>query len=54
MASLKALGIETLALDVTKAESIASIKDQVEELMGGSLNFLINNACVPAFPIVTS
>lgn len=46
MASLQTLGIETLTLDVTKADSISGLRKQIEELTGGKLNILINNACV--------
>ncbi|KAH8092685.1 hypothetical protein BXZ70DRAFT_453327 [Cristinia sonorae] len=53
MASLKASGIETLVLDVTKDESIALVKSQVEELTGGTLNILINNAGV-SYPYAAS
>ncbi|KAF3925950.1 hypothetical protein ABW20_dc0106448 [Dactylellina cionopaga] len=41
---LKKLGIELLSLDVTKAESIAECKRQVEALTGGKLDVLVNNA----------
>ncbi|KAF3936233.1 hypothetical protein ABW19_dt0205246 [Dactylella cylindrospora] len=41
---LKKLGIELLALDVTKADSIAACKQQVAELTGGKLDILVNNA----------
>ncbi|KAH8092682.1 hypothetical protein BXZ70DRAFT_453448 [Cristinia sonorae] len=44
MEPLRAMGIETLTLDVTNAESIASVKSQVEKLTGGKLDILINNA----------
>ena len=43
---LKAAGIETIALDVTKAEEVASVRAQIAELTGGTLNMLINNAYV--------
>ena len=46
MGSLKAAGIETIALDVTKAEEVASVRAQIAELTGGTLNMLINNAYV--------
>lgn len=36
-----------IALDVTSAESIAKCKEEVTELTGGKLDFLVNNACVP-------
>ncbi|KAK6350465.1 hypothetical protein TWF718_003656 [Orbilia javanica] len=41
---LSLLGIELLSLDVTKPESIASCKSQVEALTNGKLDILINNA----------
>ncbi|KAI8313732.1 hypothetical protein K4K61_006983 [Colletotrichum sp. SAR11_59] len=37
-------GMTTIALDVTKAESIAECKQKVMELTGGRLDFLVNNA----------
>ncbi|KAI8151187.1 hypothetical protein K4K49_009241 [Colletotrichum sp. SAR 10_70] len=37
-------GMTTIALDVTKAESIAECKQKVTELTGGRLDFLVNNA----------
>ncbi|OLN89029.1 NADPH-dependent 1-acyldihydroxyacetone phosphate reductase 1 [Colletotrichum chlorophyti] len=44
LGDLSELGLTTLALDVTKAESIAACKQKVNELTGGRLDFLINNA----------
>lgn len=44
MAALSALGIETLALDVTSEESISTCVSEVTKLTGGTLNVLINNA----------
>ncbi|KAF9877271.1 short chain dehydrogenase reductase [Colletotrichum karsti] len=38
------VGMTTIALDVTKAESIAACKQEVTELTGGRLDFLVNNA----------
>lgn len=43
-AHLKALGIETLTLDVTSQESIQSCVKEVSELTGGSLDILLNNS----------
>jgi len=40
------MGMSTLALDVTSAESIAKCKDEVDELTGGKLDILVNNAYV--------
>ncbi|THH31495.1 hypothetical protein EUX98_g2699 [Antrodiella citrinella] len=34
MAALQALGIDTIALDVTKPESITSVKAEIERLTG--------------------
>ncbi|TCD61222.1 hypothetical protein EIP91_008773 [Steccherinum ochraceum] len=48
MKSLKALGVEIFALDVTNTESISALKAQIEELTGGSLDILVNNAGVPS------
>lgn len=39
-----AAGIETVQLDVTSAESIATSVSRVRELAGGSLDVLLNNA----------
>lgn len=51
MASLKAMGIETLALDVVSENSIQACISQVSSLTGGSLDVLVNNAgrglCMP-------
>lgn len=41
---LKALGIETLALDVTNPASIKAAKLDVESRTGGKLDILFNNA----------
>lgn len=49
MTSLSQLGMETLALDVTKPESILVIKKHVEDRTGGKLDILVNNAGV-AYP----
>ena len=51
MAPLEQLGIECLELDVTKSESIRSIRDKVSEITGGSLDILVNNAYVLSFLI---
>ncbi|KAK2740843.1 short chain dehydrogenase reductase [Colletotrichum kahawae] len=37
-------GMTTIALDVTKTQSIAECKQKVTELTGGRLDFLVNNA----------
>lgn len=44
MASLTALGIETLKLDVLSDESIKACVEEVSALTGGKLNMLVNNA----------
>lgn len=44
MASLAALGIETLSLDVLSEESIQACVEKVSSLTGGSLDVLVNNA----------
>lgn len=36
--------ISTLALDVTKQESISEAVEKVKELTGGRLDILVNNA----------
>jgi NADP-dependent 3-hydroxy acid dehydrogenase YdfG len=41
---LEALGITPLAVDVDSPASIAALKKEVEELTGGRLDMLINNA----------
>jgi 1-acylglycerone phosphate reductase len=41
---LVALGIETIELDVTIPESIATAKEQLSTLTGGKLDILVNNA----------
>lgn len=46
MAELAALGMSTLALDVTDAESIKTCHAEVAKLTGGKLDILVNNACV--------
>lgn len=41
------MGMTGIALDVTNAESIAKCKEEVTELTGGKLDFLVNNAYGP-------
>ncbi|VDB85729.1 unnamed protein product [Peniophora sp. CBMAI 1063] len=41
---LRALGMTTLRLDVTDKEAIRSARDEIDELTGGRLDVLINNA----------
>ncbi len=38
------MGLSTLELDVTKAESIARCVAEVSQLAGGKLDILVNNA----------
>lgn len=40
----KALGIETVTLDVASEESIRSARDEVSRLLNGKLDILVNNA----------
>ncbi|OQD76291.1 hypothetical protein PENANT_c127G06394 [Penicillium antarcticum] len=55
MTSLKAMGIETLILDVTSEDSIQACISQVSSVTGGSLDILVNNAgkglCMPAMDL---
>ncbi|KAF7794893.1 hypothetical protein EIP86_006036 [Pleurotus ostreatoroseus] len=44
MHRLHEAGIEVFELDVTHADSIASIRKRIEYLTGGTLNILVNNA----------
>ncbi|KAL1687278.1 hypothetical protein GGG16DRAFT_117114 [Schizophyllum commune] len=46
MEELAKEGIETLVLDITSDESIASAKDEIAKRTGGSLDILVNNAGV--------
>lgn len=46
MEKLKALGIETLELDVTVSSSVRNVKAAVEKMTDGRLDILVNNACV--------
>ena len=41
---LDAIGIETVALDVTSEDDIQAAKEHVEQRTGGTLDFLVNNA----------
>lgn len=41
---LRALGIETLELEVTSPESVAEVKRHISERTNGSLDYLVNNA----------
>lgn len=55
IADLAALGIETLPLEATSAESIEALKAEVSSRTGGKLDFLVNNAgrsyTVPALEV---
>ena len=48
-------GIETLSLEVHKPDSIRNVKAQLDQLTGGRLDFLVNNAgrnyTVPALDV---
>lgn len=44
MRSLASKGVEVLELDVTKSESIVSVKEEVSKRTRGKLNVLVNNA----------
>ncbi|KAI9828945.1 MAG: hypothetical protein M1819_006444 [Sarea resinae] len=44
LSDLSALGIETLSLEVDKEESIRNARREVEQLTGGKLDYLVNNA----------
>ena len=44
MERLRRAGIETFELDVTSEGQIASVRDRIEELTGGKLDILVNNA----------
>ncbi len=44
---MAALGMTTLALDVTNETSIKTCHDEVSKLTGGKLDILVNNASVP-------
>ena len=46
LADLKALGMDTVLLDVTDTAAITAAKEQVHSLTGGKLDILVNNACV--------
>lgn len=52
---LAGLGIETLALEATSAESIARLKEEIASKTGGKLDYLVNNAgrsyTVPALEV---
>ena len=46
LVDLKALGMDTVLLDVTDTAAITAAKEQVHSLTGGKLDILVNNACV--------
>lgn len=52
LSNLSEKGIETLALDVTKPESIANLKNEIATRTGGSLNVLFNNAGACKLPLL--
>jgi len=44
ISDLAAIGIETLSLEVDKADSVTKVKQEIQQLTGGRLHFLVNNA----------
>ncbi|KAK4442459.1 acylglycerone-phosphate reductase [Podospora aff. communis PSN243] len=44
LAEMAALGMSTLALDVTKSDSIKTCHEEVAKITGGKLDILVNNA----------
>jgi len=44
LADLKAIGMDTILLDVTDTAAITAAKEQVHSLTGGKLDILVNNA----------
>jgi 1-acylglycerone phosphate reductase len=46
LSEMAAIGMTTLALDVTKEDSIKTCHDEVSKLTGGKLDILVNNAFV--------
>ncbi|KAF8205544.1 NAD-P-binding protein [Mycena galopus ATCC 62051] len=53
MQDLSALGIETLALDVTDIDAIRRIRDDIAMKAGGKLDVLVNNAG-QAYPVAAT
>ncbi|EEB98871.1 hypothetical protein MPER_01546 [Moniliophthora perniciosa FA553] len=47
MKELEGLGIETLVLDVTDAEAVRKVRDEIATRVGGKLDILVNNAAYP-------
>lgn len=50
LSSLAEKGIETFELDVTNAESIQSLKNEIVKRTGGTLDILFNNAGTSIYP----
>jgi 1-acylglycerone phosphate reductase len=44
MTALTTAGIECLAMDVTDRTSLETVKAQIQQKTGGTLNILVNNA----------
>ncbi|KAK7544082.1 short chain dehydrogenase/reductase [Phyllosticta citribraziliensis] len=44
LADLAEVGIETLSLEVDKPDSVRQVRREIEELTGGTLDYLVNNA----------
>jgi 1-acylglycerone phosphate reductase len=54
LAQLADSGFTAVALDLNDEKSIAAAKARVDELTGGKLDILVNNACVtPLASVVT-
>lgn len=49
-----AVGMSTVALDVTNAESIKACHDEVAKITGGKLDILVNNAFVTVLPQIST
>ncbi|KAK7570192.1 short chain dehydrogenase/reductase [Phyllosticta citricarpa] len=44
LADLAEVGIETVSLEVHKPDSVRQVRREIEELTGGTLDYLVNNA----------
>ena len=52
LADLEEIGISTVSLEVTSAESREAARQEVEKLTGGKLDILVNNAWVSSFQAI--
>jgi len=53
LADLQELGMDAIRLDVTDPAAIIAAKEQVQQLTGGKLDILVNNAYVfPSFGLI--